>query len=195
MFSFISMNWRGRPLVSYRTIVELISNTTTTKGLKIRAQEDLNYYETGTKISAAKMATVPLTPHEFHGTGTTRLRNQSIGESFLTIASNSSQTAGEIESTLESGQSSVTTPTSSTSESRAIPALFSQFEDDGGTSRPASADREGTELCLPADHLVGQLQCDPGARCPKRVSNRHRPASYVENLPIYVPNGPLASQD
>ena len=39
MFSFISMNWHGRPLVSYRTIVELISNTTTAKGLRIRAEE------------------------------------------------------------------------------------------------------------------------------------------------------------
>jgi hypothetical protein len=67
MFSFISMNWRGRPLVSYRTIVELISNTTTTKGLKIRAEEDLTYYETGTKVSSAELAAVPLTPHKFHG--------------------------------------------------------------------------------------------------------------------------------
>ena len=67
MFSFISMNWRGRPLVSYRTIVELISNTTTAKGLRIRAEEDLNYYETGTKVSAAELAAVPLTPHPFHG--------------------------------------------------------------------------------------------------------------------------------
>ena len=67
MFSFISMNWRGRPLVSYRTIVELISNTTTAKGLRIRAEEDLNYYETGTKVSAAELAAVPLTPHTFHG--------------------------------------------------------------------------------------------------------------------------------
>jgi transposase len=67
MFSFISMNWRGRPLVSYRTIVELISNTTTTKGLKIRAEEDLNYYETGTKVTATELAAVPLTPHEFQG--------------------------------------------------------------------------------------------------------------------------------
>jgi transposase len=67
MFSFISMNWRGRPLVSYRTIVELISNTTTAKGLRIRAEEDLNYYETGTKVSAAELAAVPLTPHKFHG--------------------------------------------------------------------------------------------------------------------------------
>jgi Rhodopirellula transposase DDE domain len=67
MFSFISMNWRGRPLVSYRTIIELISNTTTTTGLKIRAEEDLNYYQTGTKISAAELAAVPLTPHDFHG--------------------------------------------------------------------------------------------------------------------------------
>jgi hypothetical protein len=67
MFSFISMNWRGRPLVSYRTIVELISNTTTVKGLTIRAEEDLNYYETGTKVSDDELAAVPLTRHKFHG--------------------------------------------------------------------------------------------------------------------------------
>jgi hypothetical protein len=67
MFSFISMNWRGRPLVSYRTIIELISATTTKKGLTIRAEEDLNYYQTGTKVSDAELATVPLDRHEFHG--------------------------------------------------------------------------------------------------------------------------------
>ena len=67
MFSFISMNWRGRPLVSYRTIVELISATTTKSGLTIKAGEDLNYYETGTKVSDAELAAVPLTRHEFHG--------------------------------------------------------------------------------------------------------------------------------
>ena len=67
MFSFISMNWRGRPLVSYRTIVELISATTTKSGLTIRAEEDLNYYETGTKVTNAELAAVPLARHEFHG--------------------------------------------------------------------------------------------------------------------------------
>ena len=67
MFSFISMNWRGRPLVSYRTIIELISATTTAKGLTIRAEEDLNYYETGTKVSAEELAVVPLLRHKFHG--------------------------------------------------------------------------------------------------------------------------------
>jgi hypothetical protein len=67
MFSFISMNWRGRPLVSYRTIIELISATTTGSGLTIRAEEDRNFYKTGTKISDAELAAVPLTRHEFHG--------------------------------------------------------------------------------------------------------------------------------
>jgi len=67
MFSFISMNWRGRPLVSYRTIIELISATTTAKGLNIRAEEDLNYYETGTKVSDEELAAVPLLRHKFHG--------------------------------------------------------------------------------------------------------------------------------
>jgi len=67
MFSFITMNWRGRPLVSYRTIIELISATTTTSGLTIRAEEDLNYYETGTKVSDAELAAIPLIRHDFHG--------------------------------------------------------------------------------------------------------------------------------
>jgi len=67
MFSFISMNWRGRPLVSYRTIIELISATTNTKGLTIRAKADMNYYTTGTKVSNAELAAVPLNPHKFHG--------------------------------------------------------------------------------------------------------------------------------
>jgi transposase len=67
MWSFVSMNWRGRPLVSYRTIIELISATTTVSGLTIRAEEDLNYYETGTKVTEAQLAAVPLTRHDFHG--------------------------------------------------------------------------------------------------------------------------------
>ena len=67
MFSFISMNWRGRPLVSYRTIIELISATTTASGLSIRAEQDLNHYETGTKVSDEELANIPLKRHEFHG--------------------------------------------------------------------------------------------------------------------------------
>jgi Rhodopirellula transposase DDE domain len=67
MFSFITMNWRGRPLVSYRTIIELISATTTKKGLRLRAERDWNYYETGVKVTDAELATVPLRPHKWHG--------------------------------------------------------------------------------------------------------------------------------
>jgi transposase len=67
MFSFISMNWRGRPLVSYRTIIDLISATTTTSGLTIRAEADLNTYRTGTVVTDRELAAVPLTPHDFHG--------------------------------------------------------------------------------------------------------------------------------
>jgi transposase len=67
MFAFITMNWRGRPLTSYRTIVELIANTTTRKGLKIQADLDQGYYPTGVKISNAQLAAVPLTRNDFHG--------------------------------------------------------------------------------------------------------------------------------
>ena len=66
MFSFITMNWRGRPLVSYRTIIELIS-ATETKSLKLRADLDPRTYEKGVKVSDAELAAVPLEPHSWHG--------------------------------------------------------------------------------------------------------------------------------
>jgi hypothetical protein len=67
MFSFITMNWRGRPLTSLRTIIELISATATTTGLTIQADHDPNWYPTGIKITDAQLAAVPLHPHHFHG--------------------------------------------------------------------------------------------------------------------------------
>jgi hypothetical protein len=67
MFSYITMNWRGRPLVSYRVIIQLIANTTTKKGLKINAELDQGYYPTGVKITNQQLAAVPLTRHDFHG--------------------------------------------------------------------------------------------------------------------------------
>ena len=67
MFSFISMNWRGRPLVTYRTIIELISATKTKSGLQIKAERDWNHYKTGVQVSDAEVAGLPLTRHEFHG--------------------------------------------------------------------------------------------------------------------------------
>jgi transposase len=67
LFSAISMNWRGRPLTSHQVMVELIAATTTTTGLKVRAQLDQGYYPTGIKITDKQLAAVPLTRHEFHG--------------------------------------------------------------------------------------------------------------------------------
>jgi hypothetical protein len=51
MFCFIGKNWRGGPLISVETVVELISKTSTSKGLKIICVEDKNKYELGTKIT------------------------------------------------------------------------------------------------------------------------------------------------
>lgn len=67
MFCFISKNWRGRPLVDTATIVQLIANTTTTKGLTIKAKLDKNEYLKGIKISDAELAQVSITPNAFHG--------------------------------------------------------------------------------------------------------------------------------
>jgi len=67
LFSFISINWRGKPLRSYRTIVQLIAATTTDAGLKVRAELDENKYPKGVRITDAQLAAVNLTPHDFHG--------------------------------------------------------------------------------------------------------------------------------
>jgi len=67
LFSFISINWRGKPLRSFRTIVELIAATTTETGLTVRAELDEKKYPKGLKISDAQLATVNIFPHDFHG--------------------------------------------------------------------------------------------------------------------------------
>jgi hypothetical protein len=67
MFSFITMNWRGKPLTTLRTVIELISATTTATGLTIKADYDLNWYPKGVKVTDAELASVPLDPHDVHG--------------------------------------------------------------------------------------------------------------------------------
>src|SRR6516164_745881 len=67
LFSFITINWRGKPLLSYRTIVQLIAATTTDAGLKVRAILDENKYPKGVKVTDAQLAAVNLTRHGFHG--------------------------------------------------------------------------------------------------------------------------------
>jgi Rhodopirellula transposase DDE domain len=67
LFSFITINWRGKPLRSFRTIVQLIAATTTEAGLTVRAELDENKYPKGVKISDAELAAVNLQRHKFHG--------------------------------------------------------------------------------------------------------------------------------
>jgi len=66
MFSFISMNWRGQPLVNLETVVNMISATTTKSGLRIKAFLDTKYYKTGIRISDKQMKALNLSPHNLH---------------------------------------------------------------------------------------------------------------------------------
>jgi hypothetical protein len=66
LFSFISMNWKGVPLVSYQTIVNLIGSTKTRSGLKVKALLDTNEYETGQQITSSQMRDLTLRGHSFH---------------------------------------------------------------------------------------------------------------------------------
>ena len=67
MFSFITMNWRGQPLTSYRTIIELISATTTETGLRIKAERDSEWYAKGVKITDTELNALALIRHDWHG--------------------------------------------------------------------------------------------------------------------------------
>jgi hypothetical protein len=67
LFSFISMNWRGRPLRSYETIVNLIGNTTNRGGLVVRARLDRRNYPTGRKVSAKEFRALKIETDTFHG--------------------------------------------------------------------------------------------------------------------------------
>ena len=67
LFSFISQNWRGRPLVSYQVIVQLIGGTTTKTGLTVQCELDENEYATGIKVTDDEIESLNLTKNEFHG--------------------------------------------------------------------------------------------------------------------------------
>ena len=67
LFAYISMNWRGRPLVSHEVIVELIGATSTQAGLRVRAELDPGEYPTKVKVSDEELASLRITPHAFHG--------------------------------------------------------------------------------------------------------------------------------
>jgi transposase len=67
LFSFISMNWRGRPLVSYEAIVELIAATTTEAGLTVRCELDDGVYKKGIKVTDEELDRVHIERSDFHG--------------------------------------------------------------------------------------------------------------------------------
>jgi hypothetical protein len=67
LFSYISMHWRGQPLISHEVIVELIGATTTQSGLRVAARLDMNESPTKIKVSDEEMATINIAPHAFHG--------------------------------------------------------------------------------------------------------------------------------
>jgi hypothetical protein len=67
LFSYISMNWRGQPLISHDVIVSLIAGTTTKTGLKVHAELDDSLYPSGIKISDSEFEKIHITRNEFHG--------------------------------------------------------------------------------------------------------------------------------
>lgn len=67
LFSYISMNWKAKPLLNVQLVIDLIAATTTAKGLKVKSKLDSNLYEKGQKISDEELAALKITKDLFHG--------------------------------------------------------------------------------------------------------------------------------
>ena len=67
LFSFISQNWRGKPLISHEVIVNLIASTTTKAGLTVHSELDSKAYPPGLKVSDQQLAQIDLRRDKFHG--------------------------------------------------------------------------------------------------------------------------------
>ena len=76
LFSYISINWRGKPLTSLETIIELLSHTTTTKGLTVCAVVDQNIYPIGVKVTDEEMEKLNILRDAFHGDWNYTIRPQ-----------------------------------------------------------------------------------------------------------------------
>lgn len=76
LFAYISINWRGRPLTSLETVIELLSATTTAQGLAVQAVVDQNQYPTGIKVSDAEMSRLNIVRDAFHGEWNYTIRPQ-----------------------------------------------------------------------------------------------------------------------
>lgn len=71
LFSFITQNWRGKPLITHQAIVNLIDATATTTGLRIRCRLDLQVHAKGRRVTHTQLATVRLEPSPFAASGIT----------------------------------------------------------------------------------------------------------------------------
>jgi len=80
LFSHITMNWRGRPLISHEVMVNSIAATTTRTGLKVHAELDTATYETGVRIADGQMDALPLNRHDWHGDWNYTLRPEAYAQ-------------------------------------------------------------------------------------------------------------------
>lgn len=78
LFSFISINWRAKPLTSLVVVLELLSHTTTKEGLAVTAIKDSNTYPTGVKVSDEELAALNLSRESFHGEWNYTIKPQDI---------------------------------------------------------------------------------------------------------------------
>jgi len=78
LFSFISLNWRAKPLTSLEVVLELISHTTTKEGLVVTAVKDSHPYPTGIKVSDDELAAFNLSRDSFHGEWNYTIKPQDI---------------------------------------------------------------------------------------------------------------------
>ena len=78
LFSAMTLNWRGKPLISHEVIINLIQATKTRTGLRVRAALDKGIYPKGIKVTKAQMAALALHPEPYHGEWNYTLKPRTI---------------------------------------------------------------------------------------------------------------------
>ncbi len=78
LFSFITMNWRGKPLLTYQTIINLIASTTTKTGLTVKVRLDKRDYKKGIEVSKKEMDSINIIKHHFHGEWNYTIKSRNI---------------------------------------------------------------------------------------------------------------------
>ena len=186
LFCHITMNWRGRPLTSHEVIVASIAATTTRNGLRVHAELDTADYPTGTQISDARMAALPIARHPFHGDWNYTLHPQTVPDDPTATATAAAHTPvpGHTPDTLSHNTFTGMTPEELTALTTALDNLRTAHRDDARADHRAAV--------IEAAHHNATRPHAPRSGRPQTFQFPQRVLATILHLRLGLPDDTLA---